>query len=73
MASVQQQPTVMRQLEPPGFLALNYGYQTPLSILIAHLVYGVILGVFCRLKVRARMDVFALAQIAKRNRMPCLS
>jgi uncharacterized membrane protein YagU involved in acid resistance len=46
MASEQQGPTVMRQLEPPGFLALNYGYQTPLSILIAHLVYGVILGVF---------------------------
>jgi uncharacterized membrane protein YagU involved in acid resistance len=46
MASEQQGPTVMRQLEPPGFLALNYGYQTPVSVLIAHLVYGVILGSF---------------------------
>lgn len=46
MASEQQGPTVMRQLEPPGFLALNYGYQTPVSVLIAHLVYGVILGAF---------------------------
>lgn len=46
MASEQQGPTVMRQLEPPGFLALNYGYQTPLSVLIAHLAYGAILGTF---------------------------
>jgi hypothetical protein len=46
MATAQQGPTVMRQLEPPGFLALNYGYQTPLSVLIAHLAYGIILGSF---------------------------
>ena len=46
MATERQGPTVMRQLEPPGFLALNYGYQTPLSMLIAHLAYGVILGSF---------------------------
>ena len=46
MASEQQGPTVMRQLEPPGFLALNYGYQTPVSVLIAHLAYGVVLGSF---------------------------
>lgn len=46
MASEQQGPTVMRQLEPPGFLALNYGYQTPVSVLIAHLAYGIILGSF---------------------------
>lgn len=46
MASEQQGPTVMRQLEPPGFLALNYGYQTPVSVTIAHLIYGIILGSF---------------------------
>jgi uncharacterized membrane protein YagU involved in acid resistance len=46
MATEQQGPTVMRQLEPPGFLALNYGYQTPVSVLIAHLAYGIILGSF---------------------------
>ena len=46
MATEQHGPTVMRQLEPPGFLALNYGYQTPLSVLIAHLAYGIILGSF---------------------------
>ena len=46
MATEQQGPTVVRQLEPPGFLALNYGYQTPVSVLIAHLAYGIILGSF---------------------------
>jgi hypothetical protein len=46
MASEQQGPIAMRQLEPPGFLALNYGYQTPLSVLVAHIIYGMILGGF---------------------------
>ena len=46
MASEQYGPTVVRQLEPPGFLALHYGIQTPISVMIAHLVYGAILGAF---------------------------
>lgn len=46
MASEQHGPTVMRQLEPPGFLALNYGYQTPVTVLFAHLAFGAILGAF---------------------------
>ena len=46
MATEQQGPTVMRQLEPPGFLALNYGYETPVSVLIAHVAYGIVLGLF---------------------------
>jgi uncharacterized membrane protein YagU involved in acid resistance len=46
MASEQKGPTVTRQLEPPGFLALNYGYQTALSVVVAHLIYGAILGAF---------------------------
>jgi hypothetical protein len=46
MASEAQGPTVVRQLEPPGPLALNYGVGTPLSILVAHVVFGVILGAF---------------------------
>jgi uncharacterized membrane protein YagU involved in acid resistance len=49
MASEQTGPTVTRQLEPPGFLALNYGYQTPISVLVAHLIYGAILGGFYRM------------------------
>lgn len=44
MASEQHGPMAHRQLEPPGFLALNYGYQTPLSVLIAHAAFGAILG-----------------------------
>jgi uncharacterized membrane protein YagU involved in acid resistance len=50
MASEEQGPTPTRQLEPPGFLALNYGYRTPLSVIISHLVYGGILGAFYRLR-----------------------
>jgi hypothetical protein len=50
MASEQRGPTPTRQLEPPGFLALNYGRRTPLSVLLAHLIYGAILGLFYRLK-----------------------
>lgn len=50
MASEQRGPTPTKQLEPPGFLALNYGRRTPLSVILAHLVYGAILGAFYRLK-----------------------
>jgi len=46
MASENQGPTVVRQLEPPGFLALHYGTRTPLFVLVAHVVFGVILGAF---------------------------
>jgi hypothetical protein len=46
MASELRGPTVARQLEPPGFLALNYGMRTPISILIAHVAFGAMLGGF---------------------------
>lgn len=46
MASEQQGPTVVRQLEPPGFMALHYGIRTPISVIIAHIVFGSILGGF---------------------------
>lgn len=49
MATEQHGPDVVRQLEPPGFLARNYGYQTPLAAVLAHLVFGAILGAFYRL------------------------
>lgn len=42
-------PTPNRQLQPPGFLALNYGRRTPIVTLLAHLVYGAILGAFYQL------------------------
>jgi uncharacterized membrane protein YagU involved in acid resistance len=50
MASEQRGPTPTRQLEPPGFLALNYGRRTPFSVALAHLVYGGILGAFYRVR-----------------------
>jgi len=31
-------------------LALNYGYRTPLSVVLAHMAYGAILGAFYRLR-----------------------
>jgi uncharacterized membrane protein YagU involved in acid resistance len=50
MASERQGPTPTRQLEPPGFLALNYGKRTPVSVVLAHLLYGGLLGAFYRLR-----------------------
>jgi uncharacterized membrane protein YagU involved in acid resistance len=47
MASEQEGPTVRRQLEPPGFLALHYGMRTPLSIGVAHVLYGAIIAWRC--------------------------
>jgi hypothetical protein len=48
MASEQHGPTVARQLEPPGFLALNYGSRTPISVVVSHAIFGAILGTFYR-------------------------
>ena len=50
MANEQRGPDPTRQLEPPGFLALNYGRRTPISVILAHLAYGGILGAFYRLR-----------------------
>jgi hypothetical protein len=36
-------------LEPPGFLLLNYGRQTPLATIVAHVAYGAIVGGFVSL------------------------
>jgi hypothetical protein len=44
MASEVHGPTVVRQLEPPGFLGKNYGVQTPVCVLLAHVVFGAMLG-----------------------------
>lgn len=49
MASEHRGPTVVRVLEPPGFLGLNYGVRTPVSVLVAHVVFGLILGWFYEL------------------------
>lgn len=44
MASERRGPEPTKALEPPGFLALNYGSQTPAITLLAHVIYGGILG-----------------------------
>jgi hypothetical protein len=33
-------------LEPPGFMMLNYGAQTPLVTVVAHVAYGAVVGGF---------------------------
>lgn len=46
MASEDHGPEPTPQLEPPGFLALHYGRGTPVVTLLAHALYGGILGGF---------------------------
>jgi hypothetical protein len=36
-------------LEPPGFMLLNYGRQTPVVATLAHVAYGMIVGGFVQL------------------------
>jgi hypothetical protein len=45
IASDRAGPASTAALEPPGLLALNYGAQTPIVAIAAHLVYGIALGV----------------------------
>jgi hypothetical protein len=46
MASERSGPDLRAVLEPPGVLCLNYGRETPLFTLLAHVAYGAILGGF---------------------------
>jgi len=46
MASERTGPELHAVLEPPGPLGLNYGRQTPLFTLAAHVAYGALLGGF---------------------------
>ena len=48
MASETHGPTVVRMLEPPGFLARHYGVRTPILVVVAHIVFGVLLGALYR-------------------------
>jgi hypothetical protein len=50
MASEYHGATAKRQLEPPGFMAMNYGYRTPLTTLLGQTVYGATLGGFLQLQ-----------------------
>src|SRR5437870_8939526 len=46
MVSDFRGPEPTRLREPPGFLAINYGRATPIVIIIVHMIYGSILGLF---------------------------
>ena len=46
MASDFDGPDPTPALEPPGILALNYGYRSPLVAFVAHLAFGILLGIF---------------------------
>jgi hypothetical protein len=36
-------------LEPPGFMLLNYGLAAPIVTMVAHVIYGAIIGAFVAL------------------------
>jgi hypothetical protein len=48
VASTRAGPKSAASLEPPGLLGLNYGVQTPVVAVLAHLAFGVALGVLLR-------------------------
>lgn len=44
MATEYDGPSVLRRLEPPGFMGLNYGYRTPLTTMVGHTAYGLMMA-----------------------------
>jgi hypothetical protein len=46
VASDRAGPSLDAVLEPPGLLLLNYGRETPIVTLLAHVVFGAVLGTF---------------------------
>jgi hypothetical protein len=46
MASERSGPTGRNTREPPGLLALNYGRERALVTIVAHALFGAILGIF---------------------------
>jgi hypothetical protein len=48
IASNRAGPSTTAVLEPPGLAGLNYGAQTPLVAVAAHLAYGIALGVLLK-------------------------
>ena len=45
VASTRAGPESSAALEPPGLAGLNYGAQTPIVAVIAHVAYGIALGI----------------------------
>jgi uncharacterized membrane protein YagU involved in acid resistance len=50
MASERHGPDAHNMLEPPGFLALNYGVQTPMTVIVSHAIFGAVLGAFYHIR-----------------------
>jgi uncharacterized membrane protein YagU involved in acid resistance len=48
MARTHQGPSDLRQIEPPGPLALNYGFSTPAMVVVAHVLFGAVIGALYR-------------------------
>ena len=46
MATEDQGPDPTKQLEPPGFMILNYGRGTPIATYVSHIIYGFVIGFF---------------------------
>ncbi len=44
MVREDEGPRATRQLEPPGWLALNYGPRTPATVMLGHVLFGAIFG-----------------------------
>jgi hypothetical protein len=44
MATTRAGLSTTAALEPPGLLGLNYGVQTPAVAVVAHVIYGAVLG-----------------------------
>ena len=44
MATAYDGPARSHRLEPPGFMGLNYGYNTPITVLLSLCAYGAVLG-----------------------------
>lgn len=44
MATDYDGPARSHRLEPPGFMGLNYGYNTPITVLLSICAYGAVLG-----------------------------
>lgn len=48
MAEEDEGPDPTPMLQPPGFLGMHYGVQTPVITMLAHVVYGGIVGALYR-------------------------
>lgn len=46
MVSDARGPEPTRLLEPPGRMGVNYGWRTPIVLIAAHALFGVVLGTF---------------------------